>query len=461
MKQHDLAITGGDVVIGDDVAKLNIGVRDGRISVISDQPIDAAETIDAHGPDRRCPGVIDEHFHAFGGYGWETYENATRGAAKGGVTSVVDMPLDKPATLTADRLRSKLETIRGDVPRRLRLLRRLPGGGPRPDGGDGRARRGGLQAVHRRRRASRHVSGRRRRARTSTALRRAAALGPAHHRPLRERADRRLGDRRALMAEGRNDMAAWDEARPWYERGGGRAERRAGRRGHRAPGGHRARQLAADRRRRSRAARARGGGRLGRDLSPLPLHHQGAGARDMRLKWNPPTREQRVGGVALAAASATVRCTRSARDHAPLPKVHLGDIWEQSPGAGNGVEMFFPVFAHRGAPPPRRADHPHLAARVEHPGDDSSDLAAQGRDRDRRRRRLRDRRDQRAARWSTRRSSSTTTRRSGRRSTASELKVYPVYTVLRGQVDLRRGQGHSASPATASYLSRRRGEVAA
>ena len=48
------------------------------------------------------PGVIDEHYHCFGGYGWETYENSTRGAAKGGVTSVIDMPLDKPATLTAD-----------------------------------------------------------------------------------------------------------------------------------------------------------------------------------------------------------------------------------------------------------------------------------------------------------------------------------------------------------------------
>ena len=32
MEQHDLAITGGDVVIGDDVAKLNVGVRDGRIA---------------------------------------------------------------------------------------------------------------------------------------------------------------------------------------------------------------------------------------------------------------------------------------------------------------------------------------------------------------------------------------------------------------------------------------------
>ena len=88
MKQHDLAITGGDVVIGDDVAKLNVGVRDGRISVISDQPIDAAETIDATGL-TVMPGVIDEHYHCFGGYGWETYENSTRGAAKGGVTSVM------------------------------------------------------------------------------------------------------------------------------------------------------------------------------------------------------------------------------------------------------------------------------------------------------------------------------------------------------------------------------------
>ena len=59
------------------------------------------------------PGVVDEHFHAFHGYGWETYEGATRGAVQGGVTTVVDMPLDKPATLTADALRDKLEAIAG------------------------------------------------------------------------------------------------------------------------------------------------------------------------------------------------------------------------------------------------------------------------------------------------------------------------------------------------------------
>ena len=42
---------------------------------------------------------------------WETYENATRAAAKGGITTVVDMPLDKPPTLTAQALRDKLEAI--------------------------------------------------------------------------------------------------------------------------------------------------------------------------------------------------------------------------------------------------------------------------------------------------------------------------------------------------------------
>jgi len=107
----DLAILNGDVVLGDDVVKVNIGVSDGRIALISDAAIDADETIDATGL-TVMPGVIDEHFHCFRGYGWETYEGATRGAAKGGVTTVVDMPLDKPPTLTAETLRDKLDAIR-------------------------------------------------------------------------------------------------------------------------------------------------------------------------------------------------------------------------------------------------------------------------------------------------------------------------------------------------------------
>ena len=59
--------------------------------------------------------MIDEHFHVFWGYGWETYRGATRAAAKGGITTVVDMPLDKPPRRSPpQRLQEKLAHVRSE-----------------------------------------------------------------------------------------------------------------------------------------------------------------------------------------------------------------------------------------------------------------------------------------------------------------------------------------------------------
>ena len=110
-EQHDFALVNGRAVLpGGLVERVNIGVCDGKIATISSAPLDAGETLDVAGL-TIVPGLVDEHFHVFRGYGWETYEGATRAAAKGGVTTVVDMPLDRPPTLTARALRDKLDGI--------------------------------------------------------------------------------------------------------------------------------------------------------------------------------------------------------------------------------------------------------------------------------------------------------------------------------------------------------------
>lgn len=62
------------------------------------------------------PGLVDCHVHVNepGRTDWEGYETATRAAAAGGVTTVVDMPLNCiPVTTTADALAIKLEACRG------------------------------------------------------------------------------------------------------------------------------------------------------------------------------------------------------------------------------------------------------------------------------------------------------------------------------------------------------------
>jgi allantoinase len=62
------------------------------------------------------PGLVDSHVHVNqpGRTEWEGFQTATRAAAAGGVTSIVDMPLNSiPATTTCDNLRAKLEAARG------------------------------------------------------------------------------------------------------------------------------------------------------------------------------------------------------------------------------------------------------------------------------------------------------------------------------------------------------------
>ena len=114
MGQLDFALTGGTVLLPDGrLEPLSIGVKAGRVAVITDQALDAGETLAVDGL-TVVPGLVDEHFHVFWGYGWETYRGATRAAAKGGITTVVDMPLDNPATLTVQRLREKLAHVQAE-----------------------------------------------------------------------------------------------------------------------------------------------------------------------------------------------------------------------------------------------------------------------------------------------------------------------------------------------------------
>lgn len=62
------------------------------------------------------PGVVDSHAHINepGRTEWEGFETATRAAAAGGITTVVDMPLNSiPATTSADALRQKAAAAEG------------------------------------------------------------------------------------------------------------------------------------------------------------------------------------------------------------------------------------------------------------------------------------------------------------------------------------------------------------
>ncbi len=63
------------------------------------------------------PGLVDTHVHinSPGRSDWEGFDTATRAAAAGGVTTLIDMPLNSiPATTTLSNFNTKLETARNN-----------------------------------------------------------------------------------------------------------------------------------------------------------------------------------------------------------------------------------------------------------------------------------------------------------------------------------------------------------
>src|SRR5476649_1299870 len=61
------------------------------------------------------PGLVDTHVHINepGRSEWEGFDTATRAAAAGGVTTLIDMPLNSvPATTTVNGLQAKMASAR-------------------------------------------------------------------------------------------------------------------------------------------------------------------------------------------------------------------------------------------------------------------------------------------------------------------------------------------------------------
>ena len=105
------------VVLPHGVRPASVHVAGGRIAAVRgyDDPGDGVPVLDA-GDAVLMPGLVDTHVHINepGRTHWEGFETATRAAAAGGVTTLVDMPLNSiPATTSAQGLRAKLDAARG------------------------------------------------------------------------------------------------------------------------------------------------------------------------------------------------------------------------------------------------------------------------------------------------------------------------------------------------------------
>jgi allantoinase len=103
----------GDLVTGSDVLRDGwIAARGGVIAAIGSGAAPPAGEIIDHSGKLILPGLVDGHMHTSSHLGWAGIEGATRSAAAGGITTVVDMPYDVPVPVTdADTLARKIAVV--------------------------------------------------------------------------------------------------------------------------------------------------------------------------------------------------------------------------------------------------------------------------------------------------------------------------------------------------------------
>lgn len=112
-----LVVSGRRVVTPEGTRPADILIQNGVISEILPQgKAPAGKTRVDAGNLVVMPGLVDTHVHVNepGRTEWEGFETATKAAAAGGITTLIDMPLNStPVTTTAEALKIKLEAARG------------------------------------------------------------------------------------------------------------------------------------------------------------------------------------------------------------------------------------------------------------------------------------------------------------------------------------------------------------
>src|SRR5437660_11120217 len=116
----ELVIHGRRVVTENAVGPASVHVSGGRIVAVGpfDQVPSDCEIVEAGEDSVVMPGLVDTHVHVNepGRTDWEGFETATRAAAAGGITTLVDMPLNSsPVTTTVAALEAKRQAAAGKL----------------------------------------------------------------------------------------------------------------------------------------------------------------------------------------------------------------------------------------------------------------------------------------------------------------------------------------------------------
>jgi allantoinase len=112
MAEYELVIRARRAVTPEGVRPVTVAVRDGRIAAVAGpgETPDAVSVEELTGPEVLLPGLVDTHVHVNepGRTEWEGFASATRAAAAGGVTTLIDMPLNSlPPTTSVAALAAK------------------------------------------------------------------------------------------------------------------------------------------------------------------------------------------------------------------------------------------------------------------------------------------------------------------------------------------------------------------
>lgn len=118
MSALDVVVRAPRAVTPEGEAALCVGIADGRIVALEplSARLDAATVVQLADDEVLLPGLVDTHVHVNepGRTEWEGFETATRAAAAGGVTTILDMPLNSvPSTVDIAALEVKKKAADG------------------------------------------------------------------------------------------------------------------------------------------------------------------------------------------------------------------------------------------------------------------------------------------------------------------------------------------------------------
>ncbi len=118
MTAADLVVHARRAVIGDREESVTVSVSAGRITGVGplDRSVSGIDVVELADDEVLLPGLVDTHVHVNepGRTEWEGFATATRAAAAGGVTTILDMPLNSlPPTLDPGALAVKRAAAEG------------------------------------------------------------------------------------------------------------------------------------------------------------------------------------------------------------------------------------------------------------------------------------------------------------------------------------------------------------